>query len=403
MPFFRKPSMPPLSQFKPPKPNSALIWLSLKLLPIYASTVENLSFRFLDNPKFPLKLTRGKPVVIAINHGDRQDPLVVIALSKHIGEPLYCLVAREVFDWYHGMLGWIFQKLGCYSVNRGVADFRSIHTTQQILAHSNKKLVVFPEAEITGDEKRVHELNSSFIHLLLESQEHIAKKQPDHSIWILPVGVSYALNSSLHTALSKLLKKIESRLEIDTSKNGDATTDSLIEKRVLFAMNKYIESLAKDHNYTIDHSASKPDQVRLIARHICEKLAGHINLDCQPPETEEAFMYLLRNKLSESARESNTSYLHNLDQVERLLILHRILRCSTSPIEICRIMDFLEAELFNRMTKKGKQCATISFGKPIELLPLLKEYEDSKEETIEKLSCSVREEIQSALDYARTT
>jgi 1-acyl-sn-glycerol-3-phosphate acyltransferase len=167
--------MPPLSQFKPPKPNSALIWLCLKLLPVYASTVESLSFRFLENPEFPLKFIRNKSVVIAINHGDRQDPLVVIALSKYIGESLYCLVAREVFDWYHGLLGWLFQKLGCYSVNRGVADFRSIHTTQQILAHSHKKLVVFPEAEITGDEKRVHDLNPSFIHLLLESQEHIAK------------------------------------------------------------------------------------------------------------------------------------------------------------------------------------------------------------------------------------
>lgn len=392
--------MPPLSQFRPPKPSKAWIWLCLRLFPFYTKYVENLSFKFLENPLHPLAFTRDKSVVIAINHGDRQDPLVVIALAKHMNESIYCLVAREVFDWYHGLLGWLFQKLGGYSVNRGVADFRSIHTTQLILARSNKKLVVFPEAEITGDEIRVHDLNPSFIHLLLESQEHIAKKDPAHALWILPVGVSYVLKSSLHSALSKLLKQIENRIGIETKDDKRPQTDKEIEHRVLFTMQKYLHNLSMEHQFSFDENKIAPEQVRRLARHICEEIAAAIKIDCQAPEAEEEFMYLLRNRLSEIA-DNNSTFLHNLDQVERLLILQRILRCQTSPIEICRIMDFLEAELFNRMTRKGKQLATIAFGEPIALLPLLQGYAESKEDSIEKLSDSVRGEIQRALNKAR--
>jgi 1-acyl-sn-glycerol-3-phosphate acyltransferase len=64
------------------------------------------------------------------------------------------MVAREVFDWYHGVLGWFFQKFGCYSVNRGSGDVTSIETTKRILRLGQHKLIVFPEAEITGDDHK---------------------------------------------------------------------------------------------------------------------------------------------------------------------------------------------------------------------------------------------------------
>ncbi len=399
-----------LSEFKPPQPNRTVIWLSQLLLPVYTSVVERLCFQIVENPDGPLKFLKEKSVVVVINHGDRQDPLVVVALAKHMHETFYCLVAREVFDWYHGMLGWLFQKLGCYSVNRGVADFRSIHTTHQILAHSHRKLVVFPEAEITGDEQLVHKLNPSFIHLLLESQEDISKTDPKHSIWVLPVGVSYRLQTSLERSVSRLLNKIERRLRIKQNDKNEIKT------RVLAAVDKVIQNLSKHYECLIFEEHPRQEKVRLLARHICDRIAGSAAVKCDHLKTEELLMYFLRNHLvkalaegkrrtvpseqclSRSKVRSYREFLNDLDRVERLLILQRILEHSSSPIQICRILDFLEAETLGRMTKKGSQCASIFIGKPIEVLPYLQSYQSNKDTGIESLMNSVRQGLQNALN-----
>ena len=399
-----------LSEFKPPQPNRALIWLSQQLLPVYTNVVERLSFQIAEGPDHPLKFLKEKSVVVVINHGDRQDPLVVVALAKYMHETFYCLVAREVFDWYHGMLGWLFQKLGCYSVNRGVADFRSIHTTHQILAHSHRKLVVFPEAEITGDEELVHKLNPSFIHLLLESQEDICKTDPKHSIWVLPVGVSYRLQTSLEKSVSRLLNRIERRLRIKKSDKNEIKT------RVLAAVDKVIQNLSKHYECPIFEEHPRQEQVRQLTRNICDRIADSAAVKCDPLKTEELLMYFLRNHLvkalaggkrrtapdeqclSRSKVRSYREFLKDLDRVERLLILHRVLEHSSSPIQICRILDFLEAETLGRMTKKGSQCASIYIGKPIEVLPYLQSYQSSKDNAIDNLMTSVRQGLQNALN-----
>ncbi len=402
-----------LSEFRPPQPSRVLIWLSQSLLPVYVSVIERLTFKFLESPDHPLKFLKGKSVVVVINHGDRQDPLVVVALAKYMRETFYCLVAREVFDWYHGALGWLFQKLGCYSVNRGVADFRSIHTTHQILAHSHRKLVVFPEAEITGDEQSVHKLNSSFIHLLLESQEDIAESEPEHSIWVLPVGVSYRLETSLEKSVSGLVRKIERRLGIGHSGKID------IETRVSTAVHKVMQNLSDGYKCASLENHPGAEQARLLARHICERIANAAHIDCDHLKTEEHLMYFLRNhlvaalaarrrrttsseqRLSRDSARTYGEFLKDLDRVERLLILQRLLVRQSSPIQICRILDFLEAETFGRMTKKGRQCASVYIGKPIEILPYLQLYKSNKNTAIDALSADIRQDMQIALDSSR--
>ncbi len=68
-----------MSDFKPPKPNRAIIWLSELLLPIYLNLVERVSFDFFETPDRPVEFLKGKSAVVVLNHSDRQDPLLVMA------------------------------------------------------------------------------------------------------------------------------------------------------------------------------------------------------------------------------------------------------------------------------------------------------------------------------------
>ncbi len=403
-----------MSDFKPPKPNRAIIWLSELLLPIYLNLVERVSFEFFETPDRPVEFLKGKSAVVVLNHSDRQDPLLVMALSKYIRESFYCVAAREVFDWSFGLLGWLFQRLGCFSVDRGTTDFRSIHTIQKILTDSDRKFVVFPEGEITGDDQFVHDISPTLIHIFLKAQNELSSDGSNKTIWILPVGVTYGLETDLHSSINRTLSTIERHLGIKNDCGSD------IAQRVKFAVGTVLRNLSEHYKFVLPDKQPQHEQVRLLARHICQRIStyrGHV-----PTQdlSNEQLLHSVRSEISDEIKSAKDSarhrkglqqstlkicgeFLGDLDRVERLVIVQRILKQKTSPIQICRVTDFLEAETCGRMTAKGRQRASVFFGEPIDVIPYLQAYQSEKDAAIDQLRDTVRDKLQLALDNAHTT
>ncbi len=391
-----------MSDFKPPKPNKALISLAKFTLPFYLKFVERLSFKFSESEDRPANFLKGKNVVIVINHSDRQDPLLLIALAKYMHEDFFCIVARESFDWANGILGWLFQRLGCFSVDRGSTDFKSIHTTKNILADSDKTLVVFPEGEVTGDDHHVHEISPALMNVFLNTQKKIAEDDSTKSLWVLPIGVSYRLKTELNASVDKTLKKVEQELGIQREHRSDAPA------RALHAVDSLLKKYSEQYEFELPRQHPQHKQVSLLARHICGRVADGLNVEKDDELPTEQFFYFLRSEMlkpeiadSGFKPELLTEWTNDLNRTERLLILQRVLNQKLSAIQVCRITDFLESEIFGRMTAKGTQCASVFFGNPIEVLPFLDDYESDKSVAVEQLREAVRSGLQTALDSSR--
>jgi 1-acyl-sn-glycerol-3-phosphate acyltransferase len=394
-----------MSDFRPPKPNKAVIEFSEFLLPYYLKFVERLTFDFYAGPDQPVRFLKGKKVVIVVNHSDRQDPLLVVALAKYMKEEFYCVAAREVFDWSYGILGWLFQRFGCFSVNRGSADFKSIHTIQKILKQSSRKFLVFPEGEVTGDDHLIHDIGAALIHIFLKTQKEIADSHSSESIWILPIGISYKLETVLKPSVDKVLKKIERHLGIEPDSELE------IKIRTSNAFNSLLNQLSKQYGLAIPTTPQQSEFVRLLARHILE-LVSEVATDHKTANeiSSEQLLHNLRNDITKqvSLKESRSidnqtarrfpELLKDLDRVERLLIVERVLAQPSSPIQICRIIDFLESEICGKMTAKGRQRATVFFGNPIEIQPYLPAYQSDKNAAVQSLSEAVKHGLQLALD-----
>ncbi len=401
--------MQALSDFRPPKPNRLIIGLCELLFPFYLRFVDPLSFEFSESADRLSKFLKDKTTVIVLNHPDKQDPLILIALARYIRDAFYCIAAREVFDWNHGMLGWLFQRLGCYSVNRGTVDFRSIQTTRKILTRLQSKLVVFPEGEVTADDQVVHEVSPALMHILLEAQRAIAKPDPTKSIWLLPIGLSYSLQTSLDESINKPLRAIEHKLSI--VHNDRISCD----QRVQIAIHTVLKCLAAHYNFVLPDEIPNNEQVRLLAQHICKRISAHVAVESTEKNSTEQLLHCLRNyvvkkmdvekarskyerQLRQSTWKTYREFVSDLDRVERLLIFQRVLCRKPSPIQICRMVDFLESETCGQMTAKGRQRASIFIGQPIDLLPFLQMFDSCKTLAIDELSNRVRKELQSALN-----
>ncbi|MBX9693493.1 MAG: 1-acyl-sn-glycerol-3-phosphate acyltransferase, partial [Cyanobacteria bacterium] len=213
-----------MSDFKPPKLNKALVLFTKFLLPYYLKFVERLSFKFSQSAAQPVEFLKGKKAVIVINHSDKHDPWLLMELARYVNEEFYCVVARESFDAGHGFYGWVFQRLGCFSVERGAPDFKSIHTMMTILKEGTNKLVIFPEAEVTGNDLTVHEINPALMKVFLNAQKSLAHGEARQDLWILPVGVSYRLETKLSASIDKTLKEIERQLGVKDKRWIDASS-----------------------------------------------------------------------------------------------------------------------------------------------------------------------------------
>lgn len=342
-----------------------------------------------------------------MNHPDRQDPLSIIALANYLGEPLFTVVAREVFDWDHGARGWLFQRIGCYSVNRGVIDVRSIRTTSTLLKDV-RKLFVFPEAHITGDNDRVHELQSSFMHLLLDVQADMLKNSLQKPIYIVPVGVRYQLETDLESSLNKVVTAIEKKLAL-------APCSLDMEARVIRCAQAILKFLGDQYGFNSSSYSNISDCALALVKHICRRMSEYVGLDWQKIDCHQQWLYQLRHavakhldrqpkdgdypaKIKKSQSVIFRQFINDLDRVERLMILHRITRSELTDIQLCRVTDFMEQETLGRMTAKGRQTAVIQVSQPICVADYIDLYSASKTTAIETLTTRCKRQMQSALN-----
>jgi hypothetical protein len=398
--------------FKSPKPNRFIIGLVKGLLPWYLRFVDHLAVQFLN--QVPLESVEDKPIVLVVHHCDRQDPLMVISLANMLNDVLYCAAARETFDWNNGIRGWLFQRFGCFSVDRGIVDVSSIRTMRDLLS-DRRKLVIFPEAEITCDDRFIHNVNKSLVHIILDVQDEMAKTSSE-SLWVLPVGLSYTLKTELPDSVGPVLTKVERQLGIRSNSEAD------ISHRVEASVTGVLAALANHYNFRIPPGLPHHLQVGLLAQHICKRvaLAADVKFAVDAPDRfSEIDLHRLRHQISlQLDRPSSSSWaskpyasrlrrrlksamkelLGDLDRVERLMIFQRALLQPPAPIQTCRVLDFLELETLGRMTAKGHQCTSVYFGKPIAVRDYLDSYRSVRKTAVSGLHENIQRELQLALD-----
>ncbi|MEL7224449.1 MAG: 1-acyl-sn-glycerol-3-phosphate acyltransferase [Cyanobacteria bacterium J06576_12] len=87
-------------------------------------------------------------VVYVCNHPTMEDGITLFVLSARLGQMFHYIVAYEAFK---GWLGGFIQRLGCYSIRRGLGDRTSISQTLTILKQPRCRLVVLVRAAAFGE------------------------------------------------------------------------------------------------------------------------------------------------------------------------------------------------------------------------------------------------------------
>lgn len=384
--------------FIPPSNNSIVSNCTKFFLPA-ALASENLEVRISSNCMNSLRGLQDKHAVLLFNHSDRLDPLVAFALSKQCKQDFYYLAAREQFDGTCSMRGWLMQQCGAYSVIRGMPeDNQSRDKTVEIIEKGTRKLVMFPEGDISGRDDQILPFKEDGMHNILRAQNNLSTQA---SVFALPIAFHYKLHPSALPAFNKSIAKLERRLELPASSSRE-----LLPVRIERLLESFVSALEESCTVSMPSPSSIDQRLNSVCRRILKQIQDQAGLKmfefpstttmlyslrsilCRPNWSTHCLNIVKRNKLKSHL------YTRELDHTQQLLILSSTLQQPLTLEVVWRILDRLELLMFGKTTVKGKRTAWVDSGNTINI----QDYLPLDESGTSKLSLRGRTNLQNALN-----
>lgn len=352
------------------------------------------------------KSYQGKRAMICPNHSNRHDPQVMFTFSSQVNESFNFVAAREVFDWEHGLNGWWLQHLGCYSVVRGAPDRESFKTTKKILVEGKKKLVLFPEGEISRQNDTLMSLESGAAQLTFWAVEELAKQAAEQAkkiepVLIIPIAIKYTFPYDIKPQLRATLSLLEEKLGIRNQQEQSFYTRLRKISEVL------LDALEKEYEQKPDPNAVMNDRITILRQHILENVARQLNVKLSANARQLEHVRVMRNHLDDQVysdgenlseyqkkiHEEHTSVLKglyaDLDRVVNFIAIYDgYLKENITQERFADTLDRLEREILRQRepSHKGSRIVLVDVGNGVNVSEYYADYKKDKRGTILKIT-----------------
>lgn len=159
-------------------------------------------------------IPRGAGLILVSNHADEMDIRVYMEFARRAGKRFQFMVNAEAFEEMHGFAGFWMTRVGCFSVERGGSDSPAKAHALATITRAKEALVMFPEGEIYYLSDQVQDFKTGAVRLGFEALEIMRKKNPNASIYILPVSLKYRYEEPVGLAIKRRLKELEDQFQI---------------------------------------------------------------------------------------------------------------------------------------------------------------------------------------------
>ncbi len=366
-------------------------------------------------------------VVLVCNHPTLEDGMTLFVLSARIGQLFHYIVAYEAFD---GLMGWFIQRLGCYSIRRGVGDRTSISQTLSLIKQPSCRLVIFPEGGCSYQNDTIMPFRSGAIQLPMSALAQMAKKakSPDQvpDIFVVPVSLKYRYQQPMRQVIETTLSRLEERLNItaDPAVEANSREQTKVQnyQRLRRVANQVILKLEQEAGLASEDELNwnqRIDRLKQIFIQKCEtalEIKPHANVpmrervykvqalldDIEPTEDKKAQRtdLLGPDRLTREEVFWDTARLLNFDAIYDGYVAE-----SPTPERFLDTLTRLEREVFHleHAPPKAPRKACFYVDKPINLKDYLEDYQRDRTATIDQISKKLRTTMQRNLDQMSRT
>ncbi len=401
-----------------------------KQIPLMARLVQSISYvlaRILYKAKLSVSeesvakvraIDSNTRMVLVCNHPTMEDGMTLFVLSARIGQLFHYVVAYEAFE---GLMGWFIQRLGCYSIRRGVGDRTSISQTLTLLKQPSCRLVIFPEGGCSYQNDTIMPFRPGAIQLPMSALAQIAKKakSPEQTpdVFVVPVSLKYRYRQPMRQVIETTLSRLEEQLNIVSDINVDGNDKKRNYQRLRQVANQVILKIEREAGLESENELNwnqRIDRLKQVFIEKCEtalEIEPTLNMpmrervykvqalldDSEPTEDEKAAHTELLgpDKITREEVFWDTVRLLNFDAVYDGYVAE-----APTPERFLDTLTRLEREVFHleHAQPKAPRKACFHIGDPINLKDYLDDYQRDRAATIDQLSDQLRNIMQRNLD-----
>lgn len=359
-------------------------------------------------------------IVFVCNHPTMEDGITLFVLSARLGQLFHYIVAYEAFA---GLMGWFIQRLGCYSIRRGLGDRASISQTLSLLKAPRCRLVIFPEGGCSYQNDTIMPFRPGAIQLPMSVLSQLAKKAespekiPD--VYVVPISLKYRYMQPMERVIENTISHLEDALNIQEQTNLRSDSSYQRLREIAHQVILRIETEADlPHEGTLDWN-QRIDRLRQIFIHKCES-ALNIEPNVNDPLRERVYkVQALLEDLetagdltipAEATQENRTGIANTISPQDvywntiRLLNFDAIydgyVAEAPTPERFLDTLMRLEREVFHleQARPKAPRKACFYIGSPINLKDYLADYKADRSQTVDQLASHLQQTMQANLD-----
>lgn len=201
-----------MPQYWPPKPNPLWRFLFKYLDRYYARKYWQITDVEIVGDRSMLEQFKPEDgILIAPNHSHEADAHVMLELGYRTSRQMYFMAAWQAFHKRGKLVGWLFQRMGCFSVDRDGSDRRAIKEAIGLLTSGNP-LVIFPEGEIHRLNERLQPILEGVAFMALSSQQKLLQSKSTGHVWIVPCVIQYKFVDDVTVQLEQAMQRLEKHL-----------------------------------------------------------------------------------------------------------------------------------------------------------------------------------------------
>jgi 1-acyl-sn-glycerol-3-phosphate acyltransferase len=285
------------------------------------------------------------------------------------------MAAWQVFLAHRGIDGWVMQRFGAFSVDREGCDRRAIRQATELLT-SGQWLVVFPEGEIYHTNERLTPLREGVAFMGITAQRDLQKDQRDSRVWIVPAAIRYAYEEDVTPKLVAAVEGLEKRFMLGA---GDGAT---LPQRIVRLGEVLLTIQEKQKlGHSRENEGDVPQRIKHFIATLLERLESqHLGKASADDSVPVRVKSLRRHLLEAMCEDDATSELkaaahHAFDDLHLVLQLYSYPGdyVSSNPTleRMAETIEKFEEDTTGFAAPKGRRRATVTFGDPIDVRPML--------------------------------
>lgn len=315
-------------------------------------------------------------------------------LSARVGQPFYYLAAHERFQ---GLKGWLYQRIGAYSVRRGLVDRASVKQTLALVSRPGSKLVIFPEGGCSFQNDTVMPFRSGAVQIGLQA---LAKQNELSDLYAVPISIKYRYMGKMSVVIQKTLERLE--------KATDTKTEGDVYKRLRVIAEYVLVNCEQEYGLTSPYDLTWNQRIARLKAQVLQQCEEQLALTSAMGEADRERVYRIRHVLqtrqSTLLPDGRDGWDVMLQATMRVLNFDAIYDGYVSekptPERFLDTLIRLEREVFkiDQPPPKGYRQAYLRIGKPINLKDYVADYRRDRAGTVDDVVQKLHHTVQRNLD-----